>query len=273
MGKIIQFAGQHVAVRNGQDVHENARAQNLELFPLDVIGIDPVKKGEDSAGTVLAADGYPYNTKSARTRPELPLNEWLCYHLSEACGIAVPTNKILKMPDGELVFGSRQAGGTYTKGGIVNTPDQLVRRLVVRERLWGILALDLFIQNFDRRFANLVFQTVGSETNVLSIDFSRAFLHHQNLFSPISSFDHSCNTLAFARFVSGIVPFSFQEIERICSALNRVTVDHLLDWAGRAPAAWRSVASFNDLLDWWESEHKKTRLQEIQDYFWNGTYI
>jgi len=273
MGKIIQFSGRHELARNGDGSQEDYAPQNLELFPLDVLGIDPVKKGADSAGTVLAADGYPYNTKSSRTRPELPLNEWLCYHISEACGIAVPTNKILKMPDGELVFGSRQAAGTYTKGGIVNTPDQLVRRLVVPERLWGMLALDLFIQNLDRRFANLVFQTVGSETNVLSIDFSRALLHHRDLFFPVGKIDPNCNSVAFARFVSAIVPLSYAEVERICSALTRVTADHLLDWSARAPASWRSVPRFSELLDWWSTDQKKARLQEIQDYFWNGSHF
>lgn len=177
------------------------------------------------------------------------------------------------MPDGELVFGSRHAGGTYTKGGIVNTPDQLVRRLVAPSRLWGILALDLFIQNLDRRFANLVFQTVGNETNVLAIDFSRALLHHQNHFLPVSKIAHDCNTLDFARFVSNIVQPSHQEVERICNSLGRITANHLAEWAKHTPTKWQAAQKFDEILNWWETENKQIRLQEIQDYFWNGTYI
>jgi hypothetical protein len=247
--------------------------QNLELFPVDVLSVDPSRKGADSVGVVVAVDGYPYTAKSARTRQHLPLNEWLCYHVSEACGIAVPTSKILRMPDGELVFGSRWVGGTYTQTGSINTPDQLIRRVISPGRFWAILALDLFINNLDRRVANLVFSTVDGQTNVLPIDFSRALLHHPVPLPPLSHIPPNCATLQLARYTGGMIRPAFDECDRVVTALSRVKAAHIRQWAQRAPEEWQAVPQLDELLVWWDSEHKDARLQEIKDGLWNGTFI
>jgi hypothetical protein len=272
--------GEFIQLSNSLEFHQgrlmkrdDVFSHNLELFPLDVLSIDPTRKGADSTGLVTAIDGYPYTAKSARTRRDLPLNEWLCYQLAEACGIAVPTNKILRMPDDELVFGSRWVGGTYTQTGSVNTPDQLVRRLFAPERLWAILAFDLFIHNLDRRIANLLFLPVDGKTNVLAIDFSRALLHHPAPFPPLSHIPNDCNTLLLARWVNTMVRPSFGECERVLNALDQVKAAHLMEWSRRTPEAWRSITQLNELLVWWESEHKSARLQEIKDGLWNGSLI
>lgn len=268
MGKIIQLnLNQSQIVR---EARIGSDSFNLELFPLDVLRVDPTRHGADSIGHVIAADGFPYTVKSVGTRRELPLNEWLCYHLSEVCGIAVPSNKILRMPNGELVFGSRWAGGTYTQTGSLNTPDQLVRRLFAPQRLFALLTLDLFIQNLDRRIANLVFVTVDGATNVLAIDFSRALLHHPQPLLSINDIPGDCATLQFAKWAHGMVRPSLDECDRVLSTLDKVTSEHLSEWAKGAPEEWQQVTKLDALLSWWNSGKDK-RLQDLRDALWNGT--
>jgi hypothetical protein len=275
VGQIIQLSGSHYPIsenRSSRGQHEFV-FQNLELFPREVCRIDPPRIGVDSLCLALADDGCQYMVKSARTKSYLPLNEWLCYHLAEGCGIAVPTAKVLRMPDKELVFGSRWAGGVYTSRGFTNTPDQLIRRLSVPGQLWAIFALDLFIQNFDRRIANLLFQEVDAKTSLLAIDFSRALLYHQVPFGAPAAIPRDCATLELARFATNLIRPSFSDCERVLNALNQVTGRHLCEWISRAPSEWQAVPNLQELLLWWDSDQKGLRIDAIKEGLWNGAFV
>lgn len=275
VGQIIQLG--NIAnigrVRRVAHIKTEQRETNLDLFPLDVTRVDPPRSGADSLANVIAVDGLQYTVKSANHRTELPVSEWICYHLAEACGIAVPTAKILRMPSGELVFGSRWAGGVYTQTGNTNTPDQLLERLFAPSRLWALYAFDIFVQNFDRRIANLIFQSVDTKTNVLAIDFSRALLFHPMPFNHPSALPIDCATRKLARFVSRVHSVSHEECDRVLSKLDQINVNHLSTWLKHAPTEWQSHSKLNELLTWWGSQQKRERIEAIKEGIWNGSLI
>ena len=92
---------------------DNQRA--LFLFPIEIKWCLPANLGTADCGQICrGVDGCDYAIKDGKTggsAPVTPHCEWFCTVLGERVGIAAPSCKVIRLPDGTLVFGSRWEGG------------------------------------------------------------------------------------------------------------------------------------------------------------------
>lgn len=246
-------------------------ATSLDLFPTDIQRVDAIDDGVDNVGRGVAYDGYEYVLKSQAVRLDLPMSEWLSYAIADKCQLPTAMPKVCKLPDSTFAFGSRWVSGTYTSTGILNTPDQLLARVTSPGRLYGLIALDLFLGNADRHSDNLLFVSANAATNFQIIDFSRATLFHAVLPS-IASIRTSIWTGGFINDVKHHHKQSLTEVDRVIDAIQRISADNLRLEMSRVPAMWRTKRS-GDFVDWWASDGKRARLDDLAQGLWNGAYL
>jgi hypothetical protein len=248
------------------------RPANLELFPTDIQRIDPLTKGIDNLGSGLGFDGNTYVLKSQSIRRELPMSEWLAYAIAAKCQLPIGVPRICRLPNSELVFGSKWASGVYTNTSILNTPVQLLQQVVMPERLYGVVTLDVFLGNKDRHQDNLLFVQSNGQTNFEVIDFSRALLYYERLPDCTSVSKGGSWTAQFLSLMKDMHRVSFTEAERVAESLLKINADHLKQEIEKAPAEWKT-SRCDAMLEWWASDLRQARIDEIKNGIWNGTLI
>jgi hypothetical protein len=149
-------------------------------LPARAVQIDPVGLGADSTAICHCDDNLDYNIKDHKTHRLLPHSEWFCSHLADFLGIVGPPCKVVEMPDGSAVFGSRWEGGVL-KGpphpqwwelAISGTLDLSSFSLI----LTRIYVFDHFVHNVDRHLGNILARDQHSGTALLAFDYSRAWV-------------------------------------------------------------------------------------------------
>ena len=122
----------------------------------------------------ITTDNLEWMLKTTAEHPQLPISEWLCYHVFGACGLSLPAFAALDDSTQGPVFGSRWEGGVTAMADL--TPDQQFWCLSDNaETFSACLALDLLLGNADRHFGNYLFrQNRQQRFGVLAMDFSRA---------------------------------------------------------------------------------------------------
>ncbi|WP_156948399.1 HipA family kinase [Marinobacterium jannaschii] len=278
--------------------------QQLSLMPVDVDNLLP--KHDESADCQTyceGIDGHRYAVKQVSDNPALPFtpfDELFCYELARLCSIAVPPYNVLKMPSGELAFGSTWEGGllsgglisilkNYEEGGSEVIPtEKLIRHLS------AIYAFDLFVHNDDRHFGNYLVRSTHKSYVMLAMDFSRSW---NNLNCPVdlslkimsppmlptiymspphheSNAGNNSNTYIHAKIIWSI----FNQINggsffNTLIKLEQITVNVIENILQRVPDEWCSEDRKRAIIRWWDSEFRYKRINKIKGAYQNGILV
>jgi hypothetical protein len=127
----------------------------------------------------------------------------------------------------------------------------------------AILALDHFVGNEDRHKGNFIFRrNFNNKWVPLAIDYSRA-LYVRQFPNDTQPLPVSCNTrrtidiLKKSDMWDG--PFAVFALE----SLTHVQKEHVAHWLEEMPSSWLNIATRRVLVEWWQSEQFKSRLQSV----------
>ena len=245
--------------------------KQLRFFPLELISYDPANLGSaDAAGFGMADDGLIYAIKKpAGNHRHLPATEWICTHLAEMVGIAVPGCKCIKMIDGTHVFGSRWEGGVLR----ANTIDILTSNIndpILKMILPKIFAFDLFVHNEDRHPGNyLCRQTKGNQYVLLAFDYSRSLLFKWPMPDPPPA--ALSNTMATGKILNTHCNYDWDHAHKILDNLSQLPDNTVLNIINSMPPEWLDTTIKDDIITWWENRHNRITL--IKGGIDNGKYL
>jgi hypothetical protein len=263
MSKTRSTSNQKVVAIRSKDLITTAGNQ-LPLLPLRVKAtIQSPFKSADLKELVETIDGHIYAYKSTNDDPNLPASEFLCYRMAAACGLPVPFSALIeKTAGGEIGFGSRFEGGIEDPAKL-DTREQLQMFRDAKGPISAILALDHFVGNEDRHKGNFIFRrNFNNKWVPLAIDYSRA-LYVRQFPNDTQPLPVSCNTrrtidiLKKSEMWDG--PFAVFALE----SLTQVQKEHVAHWLEEMPSSWLNIATRRALVEWWQSEQFKSRLQSV----------
>jgi hypothetical protein len=211
---------------------------------------------------VRTEDGHDYAVKSTDEHPSLPASEFICYRLAASCSLPVPYSQVIELREDTYAFGSRIEGGV-TEWAAMGPSKAREAFNAASEIVSAILAFDLFVGNVDRHTGNFLFRKNSSGQWVpLAIDYSRALLIRgfPNDTFPMATNENTQITIAqmkLANFWSG--PFAIKTVE----LLRSIGVEHLRHWMIEMPNAWLTDESRRLLIEWWQSDSFKSRLDKM----------
>jgi hypothetical protein len=243
-----------------------------QLVPLSVIEIEPrvANTGLDNLGWVRASDGHRYLVKSAETARYLPLNEYLAYRLADQLRIPTPPYRVIAMPNGAEVFGSRDIYDRAPPKILTYYLDPA--RLASPDDVWRTLIFDLFISNYDRHSANFVGIEIPPKTTLVAIDYSRALIYHTGaLPDPFSPND--CETIKFARWFKTRSALKTEIVDETIEAIKNIPSAYLSNSIESVPSTWLVPERTKPLLEWWDSAGRVLRLDRIAQGVKNGEFV
>jgi hypothetical protein len=247
-------------------------------LPARAVQVDPVGLGADSDAVCHCDDNLDYVIKDRRTHRLLPHSEWFCSHLADFLGIAGPPCKVVEMPDGSKVFGSRWEGGVLR-----GPPHPRWWELVIAgtldiascsATLTRLYVFDHFVHNVDRHLDNILARDQRSGIALLALDYSHAWL--MNGFPlPALPLSSDANTVAAQRDLARQCgPYvNLSEARRFSEQIKRVPVGRIKQIISAHPKEWLSVRLKSSILKWWSSEDMISRVEGIATGIEDGTYL
>lgn len=197
--------------------------------------------------------------KMQREHAHLPISEFLCYRVFEACGQQLPVFAVLEDAVQGDVFGSRWQGGVKSISGLL--PTQSFQALVDNAAsMSACLALDLLLANSDRHFGNFLFvENRLGRHGFLVMDFSRAFLI--NGWPPADIWNGTCNTVLAIQALRSMNLWSPQSAVLALSTAQSLPHARWRAWVEEAPASWLAEPLRTEVEAWWHSDSFLRRLR------------
>lgn len=215
--------------------------------------------GADLRCTGISEDNAEWVLKLADPAPLLPITEWLCYHVMEFCGVAVPLGAIVEMPDGSQAFGSRLEGGLSQV--LQSDPVATLSALgTCAPQLASVLALDLLLANPDRHLGNFLWRK-NQLGNIApyAIDYSRAFLVQGWPLQETTA--TSCNTTNTIVMLRQGQLWQPQHTALALARAGAIETNDLEWWIDQTPRTWLPDPIRATLLAWWGGADFHARLQ------------
>jgi hypothetical protein len=277
------------------------------LFPIDVdIEIPKLNKSADCASFWMGVDLNTYAVKTLADSveyPFTPFDEYFCYELAKRCQIAVPNYNLLKLKDGCLGFGSIWEGGVLENGinlainefankqHVKFTSDQLINALS------AIYTLDMFVTNEDRHMGNYMVKHNGDSVgthSLLAMDFGRSWTsvrfpidlngniansdrYPYNYLSPpyptpnkVTATAKNANILWSPNIFGGLSGHAVFRVLNILNSISTKTISNILDGA---PDEWCSISRKQTICDWWASDLKTKRIDNLKLRYQNGQLV
>lgn len=225
--------------------------------------VDSAYDGKDLKKLARGDDGFDYAIKRLVDGPFIPISEWVGYHLWQACGLLVPEFAALHYTDGQPpAFGSRiQLTATQIK----KDPDKLTIAGFFRPHI-PVLALtyplDAFLPNKDRHGRNFLERPTLTNPNLLSIDYSQAWLCTGLAVGNMSALNASQTASWWMHFKHKMgVPFDWDALEKAANLPN----DWIIKVINRAPTAWLQGVDLASIEAFWKND-RATRVQLAKDW-------
>lgn len=220
----------------------------FSLFPiklLDEFPADPAQS-RDLLFTAIDAQDRRYALKTREPgNPELPITEWMCYHLCELLGIPTPEFAVVERLDGTLAFGSRWELDATQFNKDEHSEAMFARWVEDSSKdISAIYALDAFLPNDDRHAGNFLFR-LGPRLRALAFDWSRA-----KLFLPWP-WDADCNSAGNWNWITHLGLHRPDTIRQTLDTLCNIEpgkIEHILN---QAPREWLDEARVQHLVEWW----------------------
>lgn len=244
--------------------------------PTRVVSVDPVDLGTlDCSLIARGEDGCDYVIKDDANHPAIPHSEWFCSELGERIGIAAPPHKIMALPDGTTVFGSRWQGGLLSPAGSSPWYEKVrVGEISIDEvsrTLSRIYALDQFVHNRDRHAANVLVHAQYQGHAILAFDYSQAWLCFGfPLEQPPLPM---CKTVEVQRELTRIWSTRYVKasiVKETCDAIRSLKSETIADIIGSHPESWLPRSDRESIIAWWGSDAMSQRLNRIVEGVENG---
>lgn len=206
----------------------------------DFIGID-----EDSTHRWLC--------KGQGRHPMVPATEWICSHLSMACGLPVPPFGVIELQaqPGVPYFGSQWQGGALEFLQVMGR----ISNPAVFERTH---AVDLFVHNTDRHSGNYLYLELAGDIVARVIDFSHALMV---MGWPLPDLPMaSCNTTRELPNLLAQNTAAYQRPDDIIACIAALPADWMHNTLVTMPAPWLNAAQRKDLAQWWSGSARVNRL-------------
>jgi hypothetical protein len=245
------------------------------LVPVRIKWCDPKGLGtEDASGICRCDDGCDYVVKDGSKSAFTPHDEWFCTHLASAIGIPSPPCTVVEYPDGSLAFGSRW------EGGVAKEPWwEMVRRgaIVMADiapALSRIYAFDHFVHNEDRHLRNFLFRDQHQGWAVLAFDYSRAWLYN-GMPLPALPFQPDKKTIMARRFLLSEFGeyIDKAEADGALQKIADVKETQILQSINSHPKTWLPDDEKDKIVNWWQSQQRTDRINQIRQGIHDGTYL
>ncbi len=223
----------------------------IQLLPVQLVDEQPFdrSRGKDLLWTGTDEQDRRYALKTVEPgNIHLPLTEWLCYHLCGHAGILTPDFSAVTRLDGSLAFGSRwESDARQFSPGRVSDAQFISWVNASRVDISGMIALDAFMPNEDRHFANILFVDTGARLRALAFDWSRTKIFHP---WPWPSSCKSWNSWNW------LLTFKMDDLAAVRSRMARVreiTGDKIALILNAAPPEWRQNFDIDAAAIWWDA--------------------
>ncbi len=238
-----------------------SQSSQYELLPLKVVAILPKQvHTADAACYVLAADNCVYLAKCDKDQTGGIASEWMVYALSQAVDINVPEARILEMPDGQLVFGSRIIQSVNDEVKTVNLVHD-TKAAGMATALARILALDLFVANVDRNLGNYVSQTDSAGHQLFAIDHVRSFFWHDDYDMNMPS---GCATLQIGRALSKLHGVDKDAALQVLDSIAALPSDWPIAVFKTIPTEWLDEDARERFCEWWSGGGRMSRIAMLR---------
>lgn len=241
-------------------------------LPIRAVRCDPMGVSADCKQVCRCNDGSDYAIKSANDIPSMPHNEWFCAKLADIVGLATPAGKVVEV-DGGTSFGSRWQSGEESswwvsaKSGKLNFDD-------LAPALSRIFAFDLFVHNGDRHLNNYFVHQQKMGPAVLAMDFGRAWLFNG---FPLPALPMNKSEKTIGDFKKLIVLFGnflkIDEVKEIATSLRAVKTSQVLEIIVQHPKEWLSEAEKSAIEDWWSSDGRTARIDQVEEGISDGSFL
>jgi hypothetical protein len=256
----------------------------LESFPCIATSFMPyaVKKTAYAIGRAVGEDGLAYIVKSNVGDRPVCATEWICNSLAESLNLPVAPSKVLKLPNGELVFGSAEYSHRvpdHELGQLLltNTRPNDLHVSELSSLLSRIYAFDLFIGNYDRHLNNFLMSFEQSDDrttrtgNLRLIDFDSAdVVTRHSIRLPMAQ---ASNTVRDARSIRKVHQFDNQPVAAMLTQLAKGREFMFERAMYGLPTEWLSANERASLLDRVRSEPFGKQIAQLEQGLGSGTYL
>jgi hypothetical protein len=213
----------------------------------------------DSECIAISDDGAnSYVCKGQRTNVLLPLMEWVCASLALDCGLPVPPFEVIELMTnpGTYYFGSQWIDGAvdYTEG---------INRVSNSSVFSETLAVDNFVHNVDRHMGNFLFLDLSNEVQIKPIDFSRALLTSG---WPMPNLPFSPNDNTASQKFKWLSLYPYQDQCSLLQIIKSLPGDWMQCKLDEIPPGWIVNNARQALCDWWDSDQRTFRADEVLKY-------
>lgn len=244
------------------------------LMPLEVINTFP-STGDTAhlRHIVEARDGQHYGVKmSVEGEVKVPASELFCHELASKVLIPTPGHAVIKMPSGELAFGS------LWQGGVIDKKSKLDFQLFISQILSGevkvvnlkkffsrLYAFDLFVNNVDRSWRNYLWRSsFGDSVIALAFDFSRACFETGH--KGVQATAKLSNTQSVFTMINVSKNYDRSEAVACLEAIRNIETDEIRAIFAAFPARWMSNADKNEYIAWWDSQERLDRIEMLHKF-------
>jgi hypothetical protein len=252
------------------------RQQSQMFARTALIEYPPKERTADSLGEVEADDGHRYYIKGDANGTPVRASEWISTHLAEFVGIGTPPFAAIQCLDGSEVYGSRRISGvsdsintmvyltTPTQSNFVVPPSGLSKIIS------SIYVFDMFIYNVDRHYGNYLSVEDSGTRRLYAFDFSRALFWRW----PWVGFPEvNENTRTHGKELKKAHGFDAQAAIRTLERLSAVAPEVIEGFVNTMPSGWLATEVRTQLIGWWASGARMTRINELRSGIGDGSLL
>jgi len=218
-------------------------------------------------------DGSDYAVKDDGANPLVPHSEWFCTHLGEFVGLASPPCKVVDV-HGKHCFGSRWETGHNAKDWWVRARAGSIDFASLAPNLSRIYAFDLFVNNIDRHLTNYIVRDQHFGTALLAFDYSRAWMVN-GVPPPVMPMAECHNTVAVIKALRRLFGSFFvnDEAYHVLDRLESVNSTDVCNIILSHPKEWLTEDLNNATIEWWNSDERIRRIDDIRKGVEDGSYL
>lgn len=242
-----------------------------------VVEYPPRGDSADSSGEVEAEDRHRYYIKDDSNGRPVRASEWVSTLMSEAVIISAPSQSVIELSNGKLVFGSRRVANVSDR---VATDSYLISPTIsnadpasttgLKKILSSIYTFDMFINNVDRHFGNYLSVDDNGIRRLYAFDYSRALFWNW----PWSDFPAiNEHTRVYGSILRNLHGFDEKSSADIINRIEGLTQDTIKGFVNSMPTDWISSAPTAQFIKWWGSRAWKTRLVDLRKGISDGTLL
>lgn len=241
------------------------------LIPIDVITAYANDQGSaDLQSIVEARDGRHYALKSiADGKGRVPASELFCYELAYRVVIPTPAYSLIKLPSGELAFGSQW------EGGVINGAPQINFQMFIHQVLSGqvkvtnlktflsrLYAFDLFVNNVDRHWGNYLWRNShGGKLIALAFDFGRS--QFETGHTGFEALDPKENTQIVFNAINQFKHYDRSQAVDCLESIRSIATDEILAILANFPSNWMPNSEKESYVRWWGSAERNARIDTL----------